>query len=70
VRGIKPLLFYVLSKLSGNLEEDLMELKRLTDEGCDFRYVSQEFSDYITDLTMRKSVISGFLWFAELYREI
>jgi len=69
VLGINLLLFYDLSRLSRNLEEGLMELKRLTDEGFDFKFVAQEFLDYIQDPMMRKKVISDFLWFSELYRE-
>jgi len=67
--GVKLLLFYDLSRLSRNLEEGLLELKRLTDEGFDFKFVGQEFLDYIQDPLLRKKVISDFLWFAELYRE-
>jgi len=67
--GVKLLLFYDLSRLSRNLEEGLLELKRLTEEGFDFKFVMQEFLDYIQDPMLRKKVISDFLWFAELYRE-
>jgi len=67
--GIKLLLFYDLSRLSRSLEDGLLELKRLTDEGFDFKFTTQEFLDYIQDPMLRKKVISDFLWFAELYRE-
>jgi len=67
--GIKLILFYDLSRLSRNLEEGLIELKKLTEEGFDFKFIAQEFLDYISDPMLRKKVISDFLWFAELYRE-
>jgi len=67
--GIRLLLFYDLSRLSRSLEEGLLELKRLTEEGFDFKFVAQEFLDYIQDPVLRKKVIADFLWFAELYRE-
>jgi len=67
--GIKLLLFYDLSRLSRSLEEGLQELKRLTEEGFNYKFVAQEFLDYISDPILRKKVISDFLWFAELYRE-
>ena len=67
--GIKLLLFYDLSRLSRKLEDGLQELRRLTDEGFEFKFVAQEFLDYIKDPLLRKKVISDFLWFAELYRE-
>jgi len=67
--GIKLLLFYDLSRLSRSLEEGLLELKRLTEEGFSYKFVAQEFLDYIEDPMLRKKVISDFLWFAELYRE-
>lgn len=67
--GVKLLLFYDLSRLARNLEEGLQELKRLTEEGFDYKFVAQEFLDYIQDPLLRKKVISDFLWFAELYRE-
>jgi DNA invertase Pin-like site-specific DNA recombinase len=66
---IKLLLFYDLSRLSRSLEEGLQELKRLTEEGFNYKFVAQEFLDYISDPILRKKVISDFLWFAELYRE-
>ena len=67
--GVRLLLFYDLSRLSRSLEEGLLELKRLTEEGFDFRFVAQEFLDYIQDPVLRKKVVADFLWFAELYRE-
>ncbi|MEM4619663.1 MAG: recombinase family protein [Desulfurococcaceae archaeon] len=67
--GVKLLLFYDLSRLSRRLEDGLEELKQLTEEGFIFKFVAQEFLDYITDPLLRKKVISDFLWFAELYRE-
>jgi putative DNA-invertase from lambdoid prophage Rac len=66
---IKLLLFYDLSRLSRDLIEGLNELKRLTEEGYKFKFVGQEFLDYIEDDMMRLKVISDFLWFAQLYRE-
>ncbi|MEM4621028.1 MAG: recombinase family protein [Desulfurococcaceae archaeon] len=67
--GINLLIFYDLSRLSRSLEDGLEELKRLTEEGFMFKFVAQEFLDYISDPLLRKKVISDFLWFAELYRE-
>jgi len=67
--GIKLLLFYDLSRLARDLIEGLNELKRLTEEGFSYRFVAQEFLDYIEDPMMRLKVISDFLWFAQLYRE-
>jgi DNA invertase Pin-like site-specific DNA recombinase len=67
--GVRLLLFYDLSRLSRSLEEGLLELRQLTEEGFDFRFVAQEFLDYIADPVLRKKVIADFLWFAELYRE-
>ncbi len=67
--GIKLLLFYDLSRLSRDLIEGLNELKRLTEEGFSYKFVAQEFLDYIDDPVMRLKVISDFLWFAQLYRE-
>jgi len=67
--GIRLLLFYDLSRLSRSLEDGLTELKQLSEEGFDFKFVAQEFLDYISDPILRKKVISDFLWFAELYRE-
>jgi len=69
VMGIRLLLFYDLSRLSRSVEYGLEELKALSEEGYDFRFVAQEFLDYITDPVLRKKVIMDFLWFAELYRE-
>jgi len=67
--GVKLLLFYDLSRLSRNLEDGLLELKTLTEEGFEYKFVAQEFLDYVSDPILRKKVISDFLWFAELYRE-
>jgi len=67
--GVRLLLFYDLSRLSRSLEDGLSELRQLTEEGFDFKFVAQEFLDYIQDPVLRKKVISDFLWFAELYRE-
>lgn len=67
--GVKHILFYDLSRLSRSLEDGLQELKQLTEEGFEFKFVAQEFLDYISDPLLRKKVISDFLWFAELYRE-
>ena len=67
--GIKLILFYDLSRLSRSLEDGLLELKKLTDEGFKFKFIAQEFLDYIEDDMLRKKVISDFLWFAELYRK-
>lgn len=67
--NIKLLIFYDLSRLSRSLEDGLLELKQLTEEGYIFKFVAQEFLDYIQDPMLRKKVISDFLWFAELYRE-
>lgn len=67
--GIKLVLFYDLSRLSRNLEQGLVELKQLTDEGFEYKFVAQEFLDYIQNPILRKKVISDFLWFTELYRE-
>lgn len=67
--NIKLLLFYDLSRLSRSLEDGLLELKRLTEEGFNYKFVAQEFLDYIEDPMLRKKVISDFLWFAELYRK-
>ena len=38
---IKLILFYNLSKLNENLEERLLEFKKLTVEGFDFKFVVQ-----------------------------
>lgn len=67
--NVKLILFYDLSRLSRSLEDGLIELRQLTDEGFIFKFVAQEFLDYIQDPVLRKKVISDFLWFAELYRE-
>ena len=67
--GVKLLLFYDLSRLSRSLEDELLELKKLTEEGYNYKFVAQEFLDYIEDPMLRKKVISDFLWFAELYRK-
>lgn len=67
--NIKLILFYDLSRLARSLEEGLIELKNLTEDGFDYKFVAQEFLDYIQDPMLRKKVISDFLWFAELYRE-
>lgn len=67
--GIRLLLFYDISRLSRSLEDGLLELKKLTEEGFSFKFVVQEFLDYIEDSMLRKKVISDFLWFAELYRK-
>jgi len=67
--NVKLLLFYDLSRLSRSLEDGLLELKKLTEEGYDYKFVAQEFLDYIEDPMLRKKVISDFLWFAELYRK-
>ena len=66
--GIKLILFYDLSRLARSLIEGLFELKRLTEEGFNYKFVAQEFLDYIDDPMLRLKVISDFLWFAELYR--
>ena len=66
--GIKLILFYDLSRLARNMVEGLLELKRLTEEGFRYKFVAQEFLDYIDDPMLRLKVISDFLWFAELYR--
>ena len=67
--NIDTLLFYDLSRLSRDLIEGLNELKRLTEEGFKFKFIAQEFIDYIEDDVLRLKVISDFLWFAQLYRE-
>lgn len=67
--GVKLLLFYDLSRLSRSLEDGLIELRKLTDEGFNYKFITQEFLDYIKDPILRKKVISDFLWFAELYRK-
>ncbi|RLG81925.1 MAG: hypothetical protein DRO40_08905 [Thermoprotei archaeon] len=67
--GIRTIVFYDLSRLARNLEEGLLELKRLAEEEFDIYFSAQEFLSYITDPMLKKKVISDFLWFAELYRE-
>lgn len=67
--GINMILFYDLSRLSRSLEDGLLELRKLVEEGFEFKFVAQEFLDYIEDPMLRKKVISDFLWFAELYRK-
>ena len=67
--NIDYILFYDLSRFSRSLEEGLIELKNLAEEGVRYKFTAQEFIDYIQDPMLRKKVISDFLWFAELYRE-
>jgi len=67
--NIRLILMYDLSRLSRSLEDGLLELKNLITEGYDFKFVSQQFLDYISDPMLKKKVIADFLWFAELYRE-
>jgi len=67
--GVKLILFYDLSRLARNMVEGLLELKKLTEEGFRYKFVAQEFIDYIEDPLLRLKVISDFLWFAQLYRE-
>ncbi len=67
--GVKVIIFYDLSRLSRSLEDGLLELKRLADEGYTIKFASQEFLDYIDDPMLLKKVVSDFLWFAEMYRE-
>lgn len=67
--NVNTILFYDLSRLSRDLINGLNELKKLTEEGFKFKFVSQEFIDYIEDPLLRLKVISDFLWFAQLYRE-
>jgi len=66
---VRTILFYDLSRLSRSLEDGLIELKQLTEEGYDFYFAGQDFLNYIKDPLMKKKIISDFLWFAELYRE-
>jgi len=66
---VKTIIFYDLSRLSRNLENGLLELKQLAEEGFDFYFTSQDFLNYVKDPLMKKKIISDFLWFAELYRE-
>jgi len=67
--GIRLLVFYDPSGLGGGLEDWLTELRQLTEEGFDFKFVAREFLDYIQDPVLRKRVISDFLRATELYRE-
>ena len=67
--NVNMILFYDLSRLSRDLIDGLNELKKLTEEGFKFKFVAQEFIDYIEDPLLRLKVISDFLWFAQLYRE-
>lgn len=67
--NINLILFYDLSRLARSVEHGLEELKNLVEDGIDYRFVAQEFLDYIEDKMLRKKVIMDFLWFAELYRE-
>ncbi len=67
--NIDFILFYDLARLSRSLEDGLIELRNLTEEGIRYKFTAQEFIDYIQDPMLRKKVISDFLWFAELYRK-
>ena len=67
--NIDFILFYDLARLSRSLEDGLLELRNLTEEGIRYKFTAQEFIDYIQDPMLRKKVISDFLWFAELYRK-
>ncbi|MEX0569481.1 MAG: recombinase family protein [Candidatus Njordarchaeota archaeon] len=67
--NIKVIIFRALDRLARSLEEGLLELKKLTEEGFNFYFASQEFLNVIEDPMMKKKVISDFLWFAELYIE-
>ncbi len=67
--AIKCILFYDLSRLSRSLEEGLLELRSLADEGYTFYFATQEFLNYIEDPMLKKKIVSDFLWFAEMYVE-
>jgi len=67
--GIKTVIFYDLSRLARSVEEGLLELKRLTEEGFNFYFAGMEFLNYIDDPMLKKKIILDFLWFAELYVE-
>jgi len=67
--NVKMVLFYDISRMSRNIVDGLKTLKELTDRGFKFKFVAQEFLDYIEDPMLRKKVILDFLWFAEFYIE-
>ena len=69
LNGVKTIIFYDLSRLARNVEEGLMELKRLADEGFNFYFAGMDFLNYDLDPMMKKKIIMDFLWFAELYVE-
>ena len=66
---INTIVFYDLSRLSRNVEDGLLTLKKLTDEGFILLFAENDFLGSIYDPMLRKKVIMDFLWFAELYRE-
>jgi len=69
LNGITTIIFYDLSRLARNVEEGLLELKRLAEEGFNFYFAGMDFLNYDLDPMMKKKLIMDFLWFAELYVE-
>jgi len=69
LNGIDTIVFFDLSRLARNVEEGLMELKRLSEEGFNFYFAGMDFLNYDLDPMMKKKIIMDFLWFAELYVE-
>jgi len=69
LNNIKTIIFYDLSRLARSVEEGLLELQRLADEGYNFYFAGMDFLNYDIDPMLKKKMIIDFLWFAELYVE-
>lgn len=66
---VKTIIFFDISRFSGSVEEGLLELKRLAEEGFNFYFAGMDFLNYDIDPMMKKKIIMDFLWFAEVYVE-
>ena len=69
LNGVKTIIFYDLSRLARSVEDGLIELKQLAEEGFNFYFAGMDFLNYDLDPMMKKKIILDFLWFAELYVE-
>jgi len=67
-RGIQHIIFYDISRLGRTLEDTLLELRSLLEEGFRVHFVREQFLNDISNPSFRKLMASILAWFAELYR--
>ncbi|NPA70007.1 MAG: recombinase family protein [Crenarchaeota archaeon] len=67
--NIKIIIFYDITRFSRSVEEGLIELKNLLDEGFDYYFVATDRLNYDVPPPLKKKILLDMLWFGELYVE-